>query len=41
MGKRSLVNRKIQISPCFMFKAEITNKTEIYMKVLIKSSYYN
>ena len=36
MGKRTLVNHKIQISPCFMFKAELTNKTELYMKVLIK-----
>ena len=36
MGKRSLVNCKIQISPCFIFKAELTNKTELYTKTLIK-----
>ena len=35
MEKRSLVNRKIQISPCFTFKAELNNKTEVYMKILI------
>jgi len=39
MEKRSLVNRKIQISPCFMFKAELTNKNDFNMKVLIKWSY--
>jgi len=36
MEKRSLVKCKIQISPCFTFKAELTNKTELYMKILIK-----
>jgi len=35
MGKRSLVNCKIQISPRFTFKAKLTNKTELYAKVLI------
>jgi len=35
MGKRHLVNRKIQISPCFIIKAEPTNKTELEMKVFI------
>ena len=39
MGQHYLVNCKIQILPHFMFKAEITNKTELCMKVLIKSSY--
>jgi len=33
MGKRSLVNCKIQISPRFTFQAELTNKTELYMKI--------
>jgi len=39
MGKRSLVKCKIQIPPHFMFKAELTNKTELNMKVLTKWSY--
>jgi len=39
MGKRSLVNCNIQISPCFTFKAELTNKTELYVKILMKRSY--
>jgi len=30
IGKRSLVNCKIQSSPCFTFKAELTNKTELH-----------
>jgi len=36
MKKRNLVNCKIQIPPHFMFKAELTNITELCMKILIK-----
>jgi len=35
MGKRSQAHCKIQISPCFTFKAELTNKTELCMNILI------
>ena len=38
MGKRSQAHCKIQISPCFTFKAELTNKTELYTKTLITLS---
>jgi len=36
MEKRYLVNCKIQIPPHFMFNAELTNITELYIKILIK-----
>jgi len=36
MGKCSLVNCKIHIPPHFMLQAELTNKTELYTKTLIK-----
>jgi len=36
MEKRYLVNCKIQIPSHVMFKAELTNETELYMKILTK-----
>ena len=36
MEKHYLVNCKIQIPSHFMFKAELTNITDLYMKILIK-----